>query len=265
LVTSWHSDVIRQKHLARLFGPIERAIVRRSDALITSSPNYLDSSPTLRRNRARTQVIPYGIDPEPPHDPARVAHLRARYGPRIVLGVGRLIYYKGFDHLIRAMATVAGHLLIVGEGPLRGPLEYVARTAGVAARVTFLGNLDTDELFDAYHAADVFVIPSVARSEAFGIVQLEAMACGRPVVNTRIGSGVPFVSIDGETGLTVEPGVPEALSAALNLLLDNPELRDRFGAAGASRVRERFSLTAMIDQTLALYRVILAGQALADQ
>jgi rhamnosyl/mannosyltransferase len=264
LVISWHSDVVRQKQLARLFSPIAHAIVRRSAGLIASSPNYVDSSPTLARNRARVQVIPYGIDPAEfhPRDPARVAQICARYGPRIVLSVGRLVYYKGFDHLIRAMDGVAGHLLIVGEGPLRQRLEHAARTAGLGGRVTFLGNLSRDELIDTYHAADVFALPSVARSEAFGLVQLEAMVCGKPVVNTRIVSGVPFVSIDRETGITVEPGRAAAVGAALNLLLDNPELRARYGAAGARRVREHFSAATMVDQTLALYRRILAGQPL---
>ncbi|MGH7880616.1 MAG: glycosyltransferase, partial [Candidatus Binataceae bacterium] len=183
----------------------------------------------------------------------------------IVLGVGRLVYYKGFEHLIRAMARVAGHLLIVGEGPRHLQLERAARVAGVGARVSFLGDLSRDELIATYHAADVFVLPAVARSEAFGIVQLEAMACGRPVVNTRVASGVPFVSIDSETGITVEPGAPEALSAALNLLLDDPELRARYGAAGAQRVRDHFDLATMLDRTLALYRQILGAPRPAGQ
>jgi len=267
LVIGWHSDVVRQKQLARLFAPIERAIVRRAAALIASSPNYLDSSPILARNRARVHVIPYGIEPTEfqPRDPARIAQLRERYGPRIVLGVGRLVYYKGFENLIHAMAGVAGHLLIVGEGPLRPRLERTARAAGVDVRVSFLGDLSRDELIDTYQACDVFVLPAVARSEAFGIVQLEAMACGKPVVNTRLASGVPFVSIDEETGITVEPAQPAALAAALNLLLDDRELCERYGAAGLRRVREHFSAAAMVERTLSLYREILAGRSPADQ
>jgi len=267
LLISWHSDVVRQKQLARLFAPIERAIVRRAAALIASSSNYPESSPTLARNRSHVRVIPYGIEPTEfrPHDPARIAKIRARYGPRIVLGVGRLVYYKGFENLIQAMAGVACQLLIVGEGPLRIRLERTARAAGVGARVSFLGDLSRDELIDTYHASDVFVLPAIARSEAFGIVQLEAMACGKPVVNTRLASGVPFVSIDRETGITVEPARPEGLAVALNLLLDDPDLRARYGAAGVRRVCEQFSAATMVERTLALYREVLGERLRADQ
>jgi rhamnosyl/mannosyltransferase len=267
LVISWHSDVVRQRRLARLYAPITRRLVKRAEALIASSAEYKASSPILARNRRRVRVIPYGIDVDAfqASNPARVAQLRARYGPRITLAVGRLVYYKGFEHVIRAMRRVAGHLLIVGEGPLRQSLERLADTAEVAARVTFLGDLSREELVHAYHAADVFVLPSVARSEAFGIVQLEAMASGTPVVNTRIASGVPLVSIDGQTGITVEPQAPDALAAALTLLLDNLELRARCGAAGRQRVREHFGLDVMVERTLTLYREVVGARALAAQ
>jgi rhamnosyl/mannosyltransferase len=174
-----------------------------------------------------------------------------------VLGVGRLIYYKGFDYLVRAMAHVDSNLLIVGDGPLRARLEEVARALGIHERVFFAGEIQNDAIAPYYHAADVFVLSSVARSEAFGIVQLEAMAAARPVVNTRIDSGVPFVSIDGVTGITVPPREPEALAAAITRLLDNPELRARYGAAATRRVREEFSLEAMASRTLDLYHDIL--------
>jgi len=245
--------------LGRVFQPIERALVKRAAALIVSSPNYLESSPALAANRERCVVIPFGIDTAELQRPAsaRVAALRQRYGPRIVLAVGRLVYYKGFDHLIRAMRSVAGRLLLVGEGPLRSKLEREAARGGVADRVTFMGNVSRDELIDLYQAAAVFVLPSIARSEAFGIVQLEAMACGKPVVNTRLPSGVPFVSVDGETGITVEPGVPEPLAAALNRLLNDPVLSAAYGAAGQRRVREHFSLATMVDRTRELYQRVI--------
>jgi glycosyltransferase involved in cell wall biosynthesis len=259
LIVSWHSDIVRQRLLGRLFQPIERALVRRAAALVVSSANYLQSSPTLARNRERCAVIPFGIDDtELQRAPsARVTALRERYGSRIVLAVGRLVYYKGFDHLIRAMPAVDGHLVIVGEGPLRMKLERVAVQAGVAARMSLMGNLSRDELIDLYQAAAVFVLPSVARSETFGIVQLEAMACGKPVINTRLPSGVPFVSIDGETGITVEPGAPEPLARAINRLLDDPVLSAAYGAAGRRRVREHFSLATMVDRTRDLYQQVL--------
>jgi rhamnosyl/mannosyltransferase len=243
-----------------MFWPVERVLVRRAIALVASSPNYLESSPTLARNRDKCHVISYGIDSDEfrPRDPALADDIRRRYGSRLVLAVGRLVYYKGFEYLIRAMANVRGHLVIVGDGPLHAQLQAEAARVGVAGQITFLGDLDRAELLNRYQAADVFVLPSVARSEAFGIVQLEAMASGRAVINTRLASGVPSVSIDGETGITVEPADPAALAAAINLLLDQPLLRARYGAAAQRRVRDHFSLATMTERTLALYEEIIA-------
>jgi len=200
-------------------------------------------------------VIPYGIDSlkfQNP-DPAAVSAIREKFGPKLVLMVGRLVYYKGVEHAVRAMTRIGANLLIIGEGPLNQSLQQQARELGVADRIFFLGKVD-GSIVPYYHASDVFILPSIARSEAFGIVQLEAMACGRPVVNTQLASGVPFVSIDGETGITVPPGSPEALAAAVNRLLAEPALRNAYGRAALRRVRDQFSLELMVRRTLEVYR-----------
>lgn len=261
LVIAWHSDIVRQKTIAKMLRPLDDAILSRASALIASSPNNIDSSPILSRNRDRCRIIPYGIDADAfrPRDAETAEKIRKRYGPRIVLAVGRLVYYKGFEYLIRAMARVRGHLLLVGEGPLLQKLEREAFDAGVMDRITFLGRVSQEEVIGYYHAADVFVLPSIARSEAFGIAQLEAMACGKPVVNTRLDSGVPFVSLDGVTGLTVAPADSDGLAAAINLLLDDPRLRGKYGAAAARRARDEFSVEVMVDRTLELYRDVMAN------
>jgi glycosyltransferase involved in cell wall biosynthesis len=261
LVITWHSDIVRQQTMARMLGPLDNAILRRTSALIASSPNYVDSSAILSRNRDLCRVIPFGIDANSfrPRDAEIAAKIRRRYGPRIVLAVGRMVYYKGFEYLIRAMASVNGHLLLVGEGPLQAKLERQAFEAGVRDRITFLGRVSQDEVIGYYHAADVFAMPSIARSEAFGIAQLEAMACGKPVVNTRLLSGVPFVSLDGVTGITVTPADAGELASAINRLLDDPGLREKYGAAAAQRARTEFSIETMVDRTLQLYREVIAN------
>jgi glycosyltransferase involved in cell wall biosynthesis len=256
LIFTYHSDIIRQKVLGKLFGPILRRALGRADAIVVATPNHVESSPVLREFKGRCRVIPYGVPLGgfDEVDTVEVARLRERYGPRVVLSVGRLVYYKGFEHLIRAMKEVEAHLLIVGTGPLRDDLKLEAERNGVGGRVTFLG--DVEDVTPYYHAADVFVLPSVARSEAFGIVQLEAMACRRPVVNTRLDSGVTFVSVDGVTGLTVPPADPRALAGALNTLLDNPGLMAEYGRAGRQRVEREFSPGVMARRTLQLYREV---------
>jgi rhamnosyl/mannosyltransferase len=250
LVITYHSDIVKQKLLARVFQPFLNAALRRSSAIIATSPNYVATSPVLQAFRDRCHVIPYGIDTAQleQRDPG------ARFGERLVITVGRLVYYKGLEYLIRAMADVRGRLVIVGDGPLRGKLERLAAQLGVADRVLFAGVISNAEVLAYYHAAAVFVLASAARSEAFGIVQIEAMAAGLPVINTSLDTGVPLVSVHEQTGLTVPPADPQALAAAINRLLDDPNLRQKFGQAGVRRAREEFGLDRMLKRTLQLYR-----------
>jgi glycosyltransferase involved in cell wall biosynthesis len=261
LVITWHSDIVRQKVMARVLAPIHKAIIRRASVLIASSPNYVETSPVLSHNRDRCRVIPFGILPDGfrARDGETIAKIRQRYGRRILLAVGRMVYYKGFEYLVRAMKSIRGHLLIVGDGPLRTQLEHLAVECGVIEHITFLGRVSQEEMAAYYHAADVFVLPSVARSEAFGVVQLEAMACGKPVVNTALPTGVPYVSRDGLTGITVPPANAAALATAISRLLDDPYLRAKFGAAALRRAREEFNVELMGRRTLEVYREVLAA------
>jgi glycosyltransferase involved in cell wall biosynthesis len=259
LVITYHSDVVHQKNLKRLFEPFLRVALERSDAIIASSQNYIDSSDLLSQYQDRCRVIPFGIESARLErvDPRIVQSIRERYGPRIILAVGRLVYYKGFEYLIRAMREVDGHLLIVGEGPLHADLEREASVHGVERKVSFLGSVA--DVAPYYHASDVFALSSSMRSEAFGMVQIEAMTCGVPVVNTRLRSGVPFVSLDKVTGLTVPPGNPRALADAINSLLSDPRRRAVMGAAGKRRVAQEFSLEVMTQRTLAVYSQVMDG------
>ncbi len=254
LVASWHSDVIRQKALGHAFEVFSQMFIRRCQTLIASSAKYVESSRVLSENRERCVAIPYGISTAEfsRYDAGAINALRQRFGPRIVLSAGRLVYYKGLDVLIRAMNSVDATLLIVGDGPLRHRLEREAAVNPVVRRrVRLLGHVD--ELTAFFHASDVFALPSVARSEGFGIVQLEAMACGKPVVNTQLQSGVPFVSLDGVTGITVAPGRADELAAALNRLLHDPELRQSYGRAGLQRVKTEFTVASMVRRTMQVY------------
>lgn len=254
LVVSYHSDVVRQRVLGRLVAPLTRAVLRDARTVIVSSEPYRQSSSMLRPFAAKCTVIPYGIEMPVPCDAVTrtAADIRTRFGTRIVLTVGRLSAYKGHQYLVRAMRFVDAHLLIVGEGAERPALERMIHDTGLGDRVTLVGRVDTPAPY--YASADVFVLPSIARSEAFGIVQLEAMAYGVPVVNTSIDSGVTFVSREGETGVTVPPREPAALADGINALLRDEALRRKFGAAGRRRVETTFSETAMADATWELYR-----------
>jgi rhamnosyl/mannosyltransferase len=261
LIVTYHSDTVRQKVLGPLFAPFLHRALSRASAIIATSPDYLRTSAVLRRHRDRCHVIPYGIavDQFARADSNAIAEIRQRYGDRLVLSVGRLVYYKGFEYLISAMKQVRGKLLIIGDGPLLEKLRSLARELDVADKVVLAGEIQNEQVVPYYHAAKVFALASIARSEAFGIVQIEAMAAGLPVVNTRLDSGVPFVSLDQQTGLTVPPADPDSLAAAINRLLDDEALRRSFGRAAALRAQQEFSLESMTSRTLALYDRVAAS------
>lgn len=265
VVITYQSDIIRQRMLRYAYEPVFNHLARRASAIVCLSPNYIESSATLNTFRDKCHVIPHGIDPHrfSMVDHKQVTEIRERYGNRIVLAVGRLVYYKGFEYLIRSIAGTDAALLIIGTGPLRNHLEQTARDCGVMDRVHLLG--EVEDVVPYYHAARVFALPSVARSEAFGIVQLEAMACGTPVVNTRLDSGVPFVSVDGVSGLTVPPCDATALREAIKGILDNPALHTRFSNGALQRVQQHFTLDAMAKSTLRLYETILSDSPVAQE
>jgi glycosyltransferase involved in cell wall biosynthesis len=262
LVLTWYSAIVRQELLARAYRPFLERLLDRVDAIILIYPGAHHSSEILERRVHKCHIIPPGIDVAlyelDDGLNGEVESLRSRYGENLILFAGRLVYYKGLSHLIRAMPALKGRLLIAGDGPLRGQLERQAGELKVADRVHFLGRLDDRKIKAAFHACDVFVLPSTHSSEAFGMVQLEAMACRKPVVNTQLPTGVPYVSLDGETGITVEPGNSEVLAAAIQELLDDSQLRRVYGENGRTRVMREFTLQTMAERTLRVYEQVLA-------
>ena len=261
LCITWHSDVLRPALAIRIYGPILRRLLRRADRILVSSPQYLELSRFLRPVRGKCRVAPFGIDLtrflDP--DPARVAAARPSPGRPLVLAVGRCVYYKGLEYLVRAMPVLKADLVIVGEGPLLPDLERQAENLGLRERVHFRPHLSEADLVAHYHACDVFVLPSVEITEAFGLVQLEAMACGKPVVSTALPTGVVYVNRDGETGLVVPPRDSAALARAIERLLAEPDLRRSLGEAGRERVQREFTREMYAERVNAVYQEMLAA------
>lgn len=264
LVISYHSDVVKQRKLSLAMRPFETPVYRFASAVLAASPPYAEASPWLRRYLDKVRVLPYGIDlagftAPSPSAVAEAARLRQAHGTPLWLSVCRLVYYKGLPTALEALCGVPGKLLVIGEGPLAGPLRQQAERLGVGDRVVFRGRGSEEEVIGAYQAATAYWFPSNARSEAFGIVQLEAMASGCPVINTAIPhSGVSWVSRHEETGLTVPMNDPAALAAAANRLLLEPELRHRLGEAGQRRVLEEFDHRLMARRSIEIYRRVLS-------
>jgi glycosyltransferase involved in cell wall biosynthesis len=261
LIVTYHSDIVRQRFGGRLVAPLIQRTLGRAHTIIVSSHQYLTSSNVLSPHRGRCVVIPFGVPASyadmTMQEKQEASAIRARYGDRIVLAAGRLSSYKGFDVLIRAMRRIDGHLVLIGDGKLRRMLESEVGRCGLKGRVTMTGSVPS--LKPYFGAADVFALPSTHRSEAFAIVQAEALASGVPVVNTALATGVPFVSPHGETGLTVQPGDENELAAAIDKLLTDRELRARMSAAARTRASTVFDLTTMTRAICDVYRRALTS------
>lgn len=262
-VIGWHSDIVRQQSLLKLYRPFLNRSLRGADAIIAATPAHISSSEQLSlvRDTAKIRVVPYGFDlARFTQRPPLADDIRRRLGAEfLIFALGRHVYYKGFEFLIRALADLPqAALALGGQGPLTPELQRIAREAGVADRVHFAGRIPDQDLPAWYHASDAFCLPSVEPAEAFGIVQVEAMACGKPVVCCELNNGVTWVNRDGETGLVVPPADPAALASALARLQRDPPLRARLGNQGRSRAFGEFTAEAMAKATLAVYREVLS-------
>lgn len=257
IVLSWHSDIVKQKKLMILYKPFMKRLLNRADAIAIATWGHYFGSDYLREHFGKCRIVPYGITPEKYLNIERKPFLTEKCSdPRSVkvFFTGRLVYYKGVDVLLKAFRRVKGcELFIAGTGVLESQLKKYARDKGMENKVHFLGFLSDRELKQAYADCDIFVLPSVEKSEAFGIVQLEAMIYGKPVINTHLPSGVPYVSLGGITGLTVNKSNPRELAEAINTLAENNELRELLGRAAAERVISEFSEKNALKS---LYRVL---------
>jgi rhamnosyl/mannosyltransferase len=244
LVIWHHSDLVRPWWAPATYGRLQRQLYRRADCIVVSNPVLAERS-TLVQHARHVAVIPIGVDTDrflslDDAQLARAAAIRASCPAPRTLFVGRLVYYKGLDVLLESMQRCPGTLLLVGDGPLENGLRSQAQSLGLASRVRFVGRVSDEELPAYYHASDVFVLPSVAETEAYGVVQVEAMASGIPVVSTSLPTGVPWVNQDGVSGVIVPPRNSAALAAALTRLLEDPRQRRTLGERGRRRAHDLF-------------------------
>lgn len=261
LIVHWHAEVVGRPWLMRVLAPFIRNSLRRADRIVVSDPVIVEKSPFLRPFAAKCVAIPYGCDNVywerlNPDEQQVVDRLKKQH-PRLVVAVGRLVSYKGYEVFLRAMQNVDAEAVIIGEGQLRADLIALARELGVSSRVTFLGVLEPHEVKQYIHAAGVLAFPSVSEAEAFGLVQLEAMSAGKPVVNTALPTAVPNIARDNREGLTVPPADPVAFAGALTRLLDQPEFAARLGEAGRERVRAEFSQSLFLSRMQEVYKQAL--------
>ena len=262
IVVWHHADVILDEWWKRaiysLFRPIEEFVFRRTDAFVAATPNHVSQSATFGRFGDRTAIIPYAVpdgwfDATPEEFLAAKA-VREKMGGRFLLFVGRLVPYKGLGTVVRAARGIDGRFAIVGSGPLESDLKREIAESGLTDKIRLLGKVE--DLRPYYLGCEYFVLPSVSPLEGFGIVQIEAMALGKPVVSSDLPTGVTYVNRDGETGLTFPAGDAEAFAAACNRLLADEELRLRLGETARRRALEKFSYSAMAAEAVDFFRRI---------
>lgn len=263
IVLWWHSDVVRQKKMMILYKPIMTRILKRADKIVVATEGHIEGSMYLKAFRKKCVIVPFGVDEKiEGYADKYIAEAEGkekticscRQKPLRFLFVGRFVYYKGCDILIRAFTEVQNaELIMVGSGAMEGECRKLAQEFAQENRIQFLGEVSEEELCRQFAACDVFVLPSVARSEAFGIVQIEAMAFGKPVINTKLPSGVPYVSLHGVTGLTVPPGDIEELAKAMRWMTEHEEERLEMGKQARKRMKEEYRMKTMLKQLAELY------------
>lgn len=257
-VVTYHSDIIKQKHLLRLYTPLMRRFLGDVDHIVATSPNYVRSSEVLQRFAAKTSVVPLGLDETvyPPIDSAASEAWRAKLPPRFFLFVGVLRYYKGLHVLIEAARKSGLEVVLIGDGPMKGELEEQVRS-GRLTNVHLLGALPDSDKMAILDLSLGLVFPSHLRSEAFGLSLVEAEICSKPMISCELGTGTSYVNLDGETGLVVPPSDADALAGAMTKLWNDDAAVFRFGVNARRRYEENFTTTGMSVAYKQIYEALL--------
>ncbi len=248
-VLTYHCDL----EIPNIFGPLFVTIyqqtlgaytVSKADRLITTTSTYGATSKAVWYKEA--DIIPNAVDAQRFHPSNEGKEVKEELGiedQKMVMYVGRIVYHKGLEYFVRSAKYLKEEdvqYVLVGTGEFRPELEEIIKEEGLEDEVTFAGRVSNEKLPNYYAATDVFVLPSVSRLEAFGIVALEAMASSVPVVISDI-PGVREVIVEGEHGLLAEPMNAEDIAGKIRTLLNNPDMAEKMGKSGRKRVEEKFT------------------------
>jgi len=261
-VMTYHSDIIRQRILGALYRPLMQRTLHDMDAVVATSPAYAQNSPVLRDivSPTHSRMIPLGIDElsyPTQGDETVLQRMGLSDGVPFVLFIGVLRYYKGLHTLLEASALTQGRVVIAGSGPQNDVLQKQARHLGLH-NVVFAGQVTDTEKVTLLKRCRALVLPSHLRSEAFGVVLVEASMFGKPMISCEIGTGTSFVNQHDETGLVIPPEDPRALAQAMNLLLAGDDLALQFGDAARKRYELLFSGPTMGKVYSNLYKELIS-------
>ncbi len=269
-VATYHADVTQQRLLLPFYKPLLNRFLDQSKRIIVPTQAHIDYSPFLTslRDQSKFDIIPFGLDSTrfkiTSHTIELSNQLKLKYG-RFLLFVGRLVEYKGVQYLLDAMKLITHqitdlNLVILGDGPLKENLMDDVVQSGLTSRIYFDSNVKDELLLHShYHACEFFVLPSISRAEAFGMVLLEAMAFGKPLITTRLLTGIQVVNTHEVTGIQVPPRDPQALSKAVIQLAESKELREKMGKASRDKFLAQYTSDAMVTAHVKTYLNIMGG------
>ena len=248
LIYWWHCDIEQYGWLAKVYAPLVRHSLKKADAIIASSEGNIVNSKLVAPFQDKCHVIPFAVSDEYFEEGAK--YCEKKWNEEVatvsdaatnILFLGRMVWYKGCEYLLRAFSEMKNKnctLTLVGGGPLEEELRSLSFELGIENRVEFTGMVSEEEKMERIKACDFMVLPSISKAEAFALVQIECMAFGKPIINTNLPSGVPYVSLDGKTGVTVEPENVEQLRDAMDRMVSDDELRGAYGKAARKMVEE---------------------------
>lgn len=254
LVLTYHADASMRNKLKLIYFPVINLLFKKVNYIIVTSDNYLKSRLFLKRYINRCRTIPIPVNPFflGHSDSNRVSQIKNIYG-EFILFVGNLASYKGQDYLIRAIKEVSCNLVMIGIGH-NEYLDRLVKNMMLEKRVFFLGRVEDVDLINFYDACKVFCLPSISDMETFGVVLLEAMARGKPVVSTELGTGTSWVNVDGETGLVVKPRSIKDLADAIDILMKDENICQRMGENARKRILEYFTIPKIVDFIIEIYK-----------
>lgn len=265
VILHWHSDILKQRHLLKLYRPLQNWMIDRADLVLGTTPVYVEQSPHLKRAKEKLACIPIGVGQVVPNK-KRVEEIRSRYpDKKIIYSLGRLVGYKGHKHLIDAAKYLGDEfvVLIGGEGPLMPILKKQIKAEGLQQKVFLLGKISSDDFPNYYGACDVFCLSSIWKTEAFGIVQIEAMSCGKPVIATKIvASGVSWVNAHHYSGLNVQPENGKALAEAVKEILSSSDIYERYSQQALKHYMNNFTKECMLKRCEEVYHLLLSNKAI---
>jgi glycosyltransferase involved in cell wall biosynthesis len=262
IVVHWHSDIIKQQLELRFYKPLLVWMLKKANVIIGTSQKYINESLQLKDFKNKCVPIPIGIKKNDIGvDENKFEEIKVRFkNKKIIFSLGRFIYYKGFEYLIESAEYLPDNYVILlgGDGELKEKYENLIKRKKLSDKVFLTGKIPQKEIGSYYKACDLFCLPSIAKSEAYGIVMIEAMSFGKPVVATKIkGSGTDWVNQDGITGLNVNPEDAEQLAKAFQTILENPAMYQKFSENAHHRYLNEFTIETEIEKLIKVYRTII--------